>query len=144
MSTKCDIIAWNKIRKTRKLINNGILIANKLFLELPISQLSRIVNGCGAADAKFDFVPEKVYGLTMTPVCHIHDLDYELGDTAEEKEAADYRFLINGFAYIKYKSSIFKAFFRRRRWLKYYEAVLLKGDDAFFNDALADTIEEID
>ena len=138
-NTPCD-----KVRETRKLVRRGLLVAAPLFLQLPVPELTRIVNGCGAAKAKFDFVPDKVYGLSMTPVCHIHDLDYELGDTADEKEAADYRFLNNGFKYINRKSNTFTAFLRRRRWLKYYEAVLLKGEDAFFNAALADEIEEID
>ena len=133
-----------KLTKSLELAQSGVLYAPASFLMASIRDLEDVCNGCGAANAKFDFVPDKVYGLTMTPVCHIHDLDYELGDTAIEKERADYRFLVNGFAYINHKSGVFKAFLRRRRWLKYYEAVLLCGDDAFFNDALAETIEGLD
>lgn len=91
----------------------------------------QICNGCGAANSKFDFVPDKIYGLLITPACNIHDWMYHKGKTIEDKEQADRVFLNNMLRIIE-ASKYFKGL-KRRRALKYYEAVTCLGGPAYWS-----------
>ena len=91
-----------------------------------------ICNGCGAADAKFDFVPDTVYGLSITPACNIHDWMYHFAEaTNEEKEKCDRIFLFNMLRIVNDKKGIWMKLRRRRVW-KYYKAVQMFGGPAFW------------
>jgi len=94
-------------------------------------QKQEICNGCGSAKAKFDFVPDSIYGLKITPACNIHDWMYHKGKTIEDKEEADRVFLNNMLRLIEAGSKILKPF-RRRRALFYYENVVVFGGPAFW------------
>jgi hypothetical protein len=92
-----------------------------------------VCNGCGSAKAKFDFVPDTVYGLSINPACNIHDWMYAKGKTNEDKLEADRVFLHNMLRLIEKKGGCLKSLRRRRAW-KYYKAVQMFGGTAFWED----------
>ena len=90
---------------------------------------------CGCGTAESWIVPDTIYGLNITPVCCIHDDDYKNGKTQGDRERADYRFLRNLMETIDQAPGFINAMLRmprRRRALKYYEAVNRFGDEAFW------------
>lgn len=92
-----------------------------------------ICNGAGAAGQWIScFIPNTMYGLDVEEVFNIHDYDYHVGGDRNAKNIADRRMLENLMMVINANSGLILGFLRRRRALKYYEAVLLKGDEAFF------------
>jgi len=93
--------------------------------------LALICNGCGSSKAKFDFVPDTVYGLSIKEACKIHDWMYHFGVSLKEKEEADRVFLNNMLRIIEGEGG-YLIWFRRRRALKYYEAVVHLGGPAFW------------
>lgn len=97
-----------------------------------VEELAEICNGCGAADSKFDFVPDTIWGLKITEVCNIHDYMYHYGRSLEDKEEADRVMLNNSLRLIEAQSNRFMKPLRRRRALKYYEAVTSFGAPAFW------------
>jgi len=97
-----------------------------------IHQRRSICNGCGSADAKFDFVPDTIYGLRITAACHIHDWMYHEGKTIEDKKEAD-RVMLNNTLRIIENHGGFLKYLRRRRALKYYLAVKYFGGQAYWS-----------
>lgn len=93
------------------------------------------VNGCGTAGWKGDLVPETIYGLKITSACNIHDWMYGVGETLADKNEADRVFLNNLLRLIDggLKWGWLRAL-RRRRALKYYNAVKWLGGAAFWAD----------
>lgn len=116
------------------LATTGSLYAPASFLNTPMKTLRALCNGCGAANSKFDFVPDRVYGTSINEACHIHDFMYSEGTTLEDKEEADRVFLNNMIRLIErdkhkwYKPTMLQ----RRRALKYYEAVVSFGGSAYW------------
>lgn len=99
---------------------------------LPPSKKKLIVNGAGAAGEWIScFIPNTMYGLDVEECFNIHDYDYHVGRSWAEKYLADSRMLRNLLKVINWKGGLL-AFLRRRRALKYYEAVHLGGDEAFW------------
>ena len=92
-----------------------------------------ICNGAGAKDGlKF---PNTFYGLDMREAFDIHDWDYHHGKTQADKERADKYMLLNMLVIIESTQALVNRLLkplRRRRALKYYEAVVTFGDDAFW------------
>lgn len=93
-------------------------------------------NGCGTSGWKGTLVPDTVYGLPISEACNIHDWMYAEGVTTDDKGEADSLFLHNLLALVESaaKASQFARWIaplRRRRVLKYYEAVALAGGPAF-------------
>ena len=93
---------------------------------------NRVCNGCGSANAKFDFVPDTIWWLDIQEVCHIHDWMYHYGKTIEDKKEADRVMLNNMLRLIEAGNKYLKPF-RRRRALKYYEMVVAFGGPAFWS-----------
>lgn len=92
-----------------------------------------ICNGCGP-QSKFDFIPDKIWGLKITEVCNIHDYMYYNGKNIEDKKEADRVFLNNLIRLIDYKTKWkWLKFLRRRRAYKYYNAVKYFGGSAFWS-----------
>ena len=108
-----------------------MLISTPGYKALSPAAKAEICNGCGSAKAKFDFIPDTIYGLIITEACDIHDYDYHVGETEEDRQAADLRFLNNLMIIVNMKGGWLR-WFRRRRALKYYEAVRELGSDAFW------------
>jgi len=124
--------ATESLIETLELIENGKLDADPEFCRDNFAELLKICNGCGAAGAKFDFVPDTIWGLSVTPVCNIHDFDYQKGKTIEDKQVADRRMNNNNLRIIGQNSNSFMKILRVKRALKYYLAVDLKGGPAFW------------
>lgn len=115
---------------------DGRLSASPSFISATPERIAAQVNGCGATGAKFDFVPETIYGLRVSPACYVHDWDYAEGRTEWDKREADARFLRNLLYLIERERGVLAALlrvFRRRRALVYYEAVVEFGHDAFWS-----------
>ena len=87
----------SKIIKARKLVMSGVLSAPESFRLASINELMDVCNGCGAANAKFDFVPDRIWGTDISASCQIHDWEYSVGLTNEDKEVADRRWRNNLF-----------------------------------------------
>jgi len=92
-----------------------------------------ICNGCGSSQAKFDFIPDSVYFLKIRQACDIHDWMYHYGKGIEGKEEADRAFLNNMLRLIERGNRFLKPL-RRRRALKYYEAVVAFGGPAYWSN----------
>ena len=112
-----------------------------LGLTAPLSYLNAeddikftICNGCGAANAKFKFVPDSIWGLSITEACFIHDWMYEFGETSNDKLQADATFLLNMITLVE-RGNRFLRLLRRLRALEYFGAVRDFGNDAFFTEA---------
>lgn len=99
---------------------------------------------CGAENARFDFVPDSIYGLSIVLACCIHDHRYELGGTQADKDYADLEFLANMKTIInnykladqvgrinKIKCAFYPHYLAGIRANNYYEAVLRAGDSSF-------------
>lgn len=91
-----------------------------------------VCNGCGSSKAKFDFVPDRIYGLCIKEACHIHDYMYHVGVSLRDKEEADRVLLNNLCRLIDDHGGILKI---PRRWRakSYYKAVKYFGGPAFWN-----------
>jgi hypothetical protein len=123
--------------------SNPVALQRRGSLSAPVSYWSATCetrrlncNGCGTGGWKGTLVPDTVYGLPITEACNIHDWMYAEGVTADDKGEADSLFLHNLLALVESaaKASLFARWIaplRRRRALKYYEAVSLAGGPAF-------------
>lgn len=116
------------------LAHEGKLRCHPQFLRTPVDILRTICNGCGAANAKFDWIPDRIYGTSINEACNIHDFEYYFGKTEQDKEDADLRFLANLMRLIEMDSDKWykPTMAQRRRALKYYEGVVYKGDKAYW------------
>ena len=123
------------IGETKSLAAAGVIFAPAAFLNTPVSNLELICNGCGAANAKFDFVPDRIYGTYVGHACHIHDFMYENGHTEEDREEAD-RVMLNNLLRLCKRDADKKWYkplsLMRKRCRVYYRMVRSYGADAFF------------
>ena len=108
------------------------LYAPEAYVKMDPKKRKEIVNGCGAANARFDFVPDHIWGLRITEVCNIHDYMYNVGENNEDKEVADRVFLNNLIRLINAKGGALK-YLRRIRAREYYMAVKHFGGSAFWD-----------
>ena len=104
------------------------------YKDAPPAEIRLICNGCGAANAKFDFVPDRIYRLKIGAACEIHDWMYHKGVTIQDKQEADRVFLNNLLRIIEAESNRFMKPLRRRRALKYYSAVVDFGGPAYWSN----------
>ena len=102
-------------------------------LALDDVELFKIVNGCGAAGAKFDFIPDTILGLPIKHACFIHDYEYSVGATIEDKRRADFRFLCNMIEIINNESIGLLKWPRRMRAQTYYSSVCDLGYRAYWH-----------
>lgn len=126
------------ILKAKKLAEQGVLSCELGFLATPESVLDCICNGCGAAGAKFDFVPDTIYGMNIAPACNIHDWDYEAGVTEDDRKKADIRWRDNLYSLINLstKNSRWRYIVKPlmcARVLWYYAIIRNMGADAFYS-----------
>jgi hypothetical protein len=104
----------------------------KSFVEASDTDRAIICNGCGSAKAKFDFVPDSIYGLLISDACDQHDWDYHFGLTEFDRFLADVRFLVNMVIIINSRSVAVLKAMRFYRATTYFIAVRLKGGKAFW------------
>lgn len=112
---------------------NGSLEAHPSFISAGLGAILDNTNGCGAEGAKFDFVPDTIWGLPIMPACIIHDWDYHTGRTKHDKRRADVRFLVNMVLLILDGSNWVTTILRTERAVKYFLAVTIKGDEAYWS-----------
>jgi len=124
----------NKLKESLELAQAGVLYAPASFLTSSIEELELVCNGCGAANAKFDFVPDRIYGSYIGHACDIHDWMYNEGRSIEDKEEADRIFLNNMYRLIERdKHKWYKPTkLQRIRCREYYQAVQHLGGSAFW------------
>lgn len=84
---------------------------------IDINWLIKICNGCGSAQASFDYVPDTIYGLSVAPACFIHDYAYYLG---ENKTQADNNLRDNINTIINEKGGWLRGLRRARAAWYYY------------------------
>jgi len=90
---------------------------------------------CRCGTDKTPFVPQTIYGLSVKPACCIHDYDYLHGKDERDRNRADHRFLRNMLEIINRATGWHNSLLRmprRRRALKYYEAVNRFGAGPFW------------
>ena len=110
-----------------------VLYAPKEYWLLADEEKAIICNGCGPK-GKFDFVPDKIYRLSIAEACNIHDYMYHIGTDIGDKEAADRVFLNNMLRIVERKTNFRPLrFLRRRRAYKYYLAVKHFGAPAYWS-----------
>ncbi|MDH3998052.1 MAG: hypothetical protein OET90_04355, partial [Desulfuromonadales bacterium] len=109
------------------------------FQDAPEYVRAAVANGCGASGWKVDLVPDSLYRLDVSEVCDIHDWMYHQGETLADKDEADRVLLNNLLRKINAETSYaWLRWLRRKRALKYYQAVAEFGGPAFWsgkNDA---------
>jgi len=108
------------------------LISTDEYKRLTPEMKAKICNGAGAAGQWISsFIPNTMWGLDCEEVFNIHDFDYYSGTSWADKDLADSRMFRNLLRVINHRGGLL-AFLRRRRALKYYEAVHVAGDEAFW------------
>jgi len=65
------------------------------FWSLSPAAREEICNGCGPGGWKGMLVPDNLLGCDINECCDIHDYEYAVGTTEEERLIADLRFLEN-------------------------------------------------
>lgn len=109
------------------------LISSWGYKNITPAEKAQICNGAGSAGRWISaLIPNTMYGLDCIEAFDIHDYDYTVGVSRGDKCRADRNLLINLLALIDHSGGWLQPL-RHRRALKYYEAVSLFGDDAFFN-----------
>jgi len=117
----------NKQRKSAP-----VLISSYGYKNLLPEEKALICNGAGAAGKWISsIIPNTMYGLDCTEAFNIHDYDYDVGVSRVDKDRADSNLLNNLLTLINHKGG-WLMLPRQWRAMKYYEAVQLLGDEAFF------------
>ena len=95
-------------------------------------ELAVFTNGCGPRGFGDKIVPDKLLFLSVKAACIIHDFSYNMGETPEDKNRADFNFLVNMLHIINAKSRFWPfKMIRRRLALAYYDAVSEFGEGCF-------------
>lgn len=124
--------------RAQELAIAGAISAPNSFKTAHINHLRDVCNGCGAANAKIDFVPDTIYGLDVSAACNVHDWRYEEGDDEEDRQSADREFKNNLLRLIDAacKKSRFRRCIKRLMYIRaqgYYTVVKNFGGPAFWN-----------
>ena len=123
-----------RVTQALHLARTDQLIAPESFKLASVHELVLVCNGCGAANAKFDFVPDRIYGTYIGWACIIHDWQYFEGVTAKDKRIADKVFRKNLIKIIQREEKWYKPkLLMRSRALGYYLGVKFFGDGAYWN-----------
>ena len=107
------------------------LFAPESYRKATADLVNEIVNGCGAGNARFDFVPDTILGLSISECCNVHDWMYSFGSNLEDKKQADRVMLNNCLRVIEKKGGWLKSW-RRIRAREYYLAVKSFGGPAYW------------
>jgi hypothetical protein len=103
-------------------------------------EIFKLTNGCGSSEAKFDFVPDHIWGLPIGEACNIHDWCYHFGQIEDDRKDADDMLLRNLLKLVEQKSCWLLKYPRRLRCMTYYSAVRDFGAEAFWADKLGPRI----
>lgn len=89
-------------------------------------------DGCGSSKARFNFVPDTIYGLSLFEACRLHDWAYGIGGTELDRQSADREFLTNILMLIDANEKwYYPTWLARRRAMTYYDAVVRFGSSSF-------------
>lgn len=123
--------------------SNRIFIP-KEFKETPTWVVKQIVNGCGPKEIGSYWIPNSIWGITIRIACDIHDFEYYVGETEEDKKSADLTFLNNMIRLIedteynkifqKLRIDKFLKVLAKRTAKKYYYFVSEYGGPAFWDN----------
>ena len=108
------------------------LYAPKDYWKLTKEEKSEICNGCGAKGGIK--VPDTMYGLDIKEACNIHDFMFNDGATYGDFLFSNAIFIFNLTSIIIHKSNWFTATLRLSRSTKYFIAVALKGQEAYWSN----------
>lgn len=102
--------------------------------------LAMITGGCGPGRfGDFGWF-DTMWGLNVKAACSIHDFEYGVGKTIEDKKKADSRMLENMLRVINTQSKWpWTRVLRRYRATSYYNMVAEGGDAAFLNASIVET-----
>jgi len=111
---------------------NKQLYAPPEYINASVSKRQSICNGCGSSESKFDFVPDKIWGMPIKEACDIHDFMYHFAKPYnEEKNKCDRIFLHNLLRLVEIKGGWLKRPRRQRAWF-YFKMVQKFGGAAFW------------
>ena len=112
--------------------NDVNLIAPVSFWKATQEEVDKHTGGCGPGKYGNYLVPNKILGISIIEACRIHDWEYYLGETFEDKGQADFNFLLNMLE-INYKRSKCKLlrFIRDHIIFYYFISVYYYGDSFF-------------
>lgn len=111
-------------------------VINDTFMEFLQDKFEDYPSKCGAGQGLGDLiVPETIFGLPISPVCHIHDTMFEIADaTWEDFHYANSIFLHNILSTIQCKSeSVILEHLRNYRAVTFYNAVDTLGKNVFWS-----------
>ena len=87
---------------------------------------------CGAENARFDYVPDTIFGLSIKMACCIHDDRYSRGGNESDRGDADEEFLHNLLTIIhSFDKWYYPHWLARHRAMTYYDAVVRYGAGSF-------------
>jgi len=102
------------------------------FWDLHEETLNCYINGCGPEGWKEKIVPDAILGVDISQACAIHDVEYGIGQSIDQKDLADKRFLDNMLTLIERGSSNnLMRWIRNNRAMTYYNAVSIAGSSYF-------------
>jgi hypothetical protein len=110
-------------------------VINGIPLEFPYKTFEEFTSYCGAGQGLGDIiVPERIFGLKISPACYIHDVSWEIADASwTEFHQTNSIFLNNILEIIRYKSSSWiLEHIRNYRAITYYNAVNTIGTKLFW------------
>lgn len=94
---------------------------------------NEIPDCCGAGQGLGEaLIPEKIWGLRISPACHIHDYSWEVADR-EEFTFTNFLFLANLLILIWHGSGMAMYWVRSYRALTYFNSVQTVGKSVFRN-----------
>lgn len=89
-------------------------------------------NGCGTDGWKGDLVPDTLGGIDISEACAIHDYEYSIGGTEEDREVANMNFLCNMVIIIRRDDTWLTNEGIALKWaMQYYLAVEEYGNQYF-------------
>lgn len=115
--------------------SNLDLIAPDSFWKTLKEEVDKCQGGCGPGKKGDYLVPDKIFGISITEACRIHDWEYYIGETKEDKRNADFNFLLNmlDINYKRSKNRILRMI-RDHIIFNYFLSVYYCGDHSFFKN----------
>ena len=119
--------------KTKLIKIEGVELVVMDYYRPPFTKLKDYKNCCGAGEGLGEkLVPDKILGLSISVVCHIHDFDFENSPPKWSAfHAASFRFVRNIYAIIRAKSNWGMGLLRTMIASVYFYSVDTKGAKIF-------------
>jgi hypothetical protein len=90
--------------------------------------IMRATNGCGRDGLEDILIPDSILWLDISPVCRIHDWDYQNAETMQDEQSADARFAKNLVMLIQQKTKWRWLMWMRLRIAYYYISAVVLTD----------------